>query len=140
MQNLTFFQFGSTNSLSSVDLTNSFNGLTSYNMFLSGLLTYTCNWAGPIFWTVAHLYMTFSKVPQEKVQAVKWKLLYDRLIFNFVFYSTSGLLLLVCAYHLRFHLFIWTVFSPKILYFLSWLICNLVFDFGLSTVIVAFYV
>lgn len=140
LQNLTFFQFGSTNSLSSVDLTNSFNGLSSYNMFLSGLLTYTANWAGPIFWTVAHLYLVFSKLPQDKVQSLKWKVLFDRLLFNFVFYSTSGLLLLGCCYHLRFHLFIWTVFSPKILYFLSWLVCNLVFDFIISIIIIAFYV
>lgn len=140
MQNLSFFQFGSTNSLSSVDLTNSFNGLSNYNMFASGLLTYTCNWAGPIFWSVAHLYLVFSKVEPKNVQKVKWKLLFDRLIFNFVFYSVSGLLLLGCCYHLRFHLFIWTVFSPKILYFLSWLVCNIVFDFAVSSVIVAFYV
>jgi ethanolaminephosphotransferase len=140
LQNLTFFQFGSTNSLSSVDLTNSFNGLSSYNIFLSGLLTCTANWAGPIFWTISHLYLVFSKIPQNKIQSLKWKILFDRLLFNFVFYSTSGLLLLGCCYHLRFHLFIWTVFSPKILYFLSWLVCNLIFDFIISTIIVAFYV
>lgn len=140
LQNLTFFQFGSTNSLSSVDLTNSFNGLTSYNMFLSGLLTYTCNWAGPIFWSVAHLCLVFSKIPVKEHQSLKWNILFDRLLFNFVFYSTSGLLLLGCCYHLRFHLFIWTVFSPKILYFLSWLVCNIVFDFLTSYLIVSFYV
>lgn len=137
LQNLTFFQFGSTNSLSSVDLTNSFNGLTSYNVFLSGLLTYTCNWAGPIFWTVAHLYIVYTKLSENQIKANKWKILYDKLLFNFVFYSTSGMILLVCCYHLRFHLFIWTVFSPKILYFLSWLVCNLIFDFLASIVIVA---
>lgn len=140
LQNLTFFQFGLTNSLSSVDLTNSFNGLSSYNIFLSGLLTYTCNWAGPIFWSVAHLYLVFSKIPPEKVQSVKWKTLFDRLLFNFVFYSTSGLLLIGCCYHLRYHLFIWTVFSPKLLYFLSWLICNLVFDTIISILVLALYV
>lgn len=140
LQNLTFFQFGSTNSLSSVDLTNSFNGLSSYNVFLSGLLTYTCNWAGPIFWTIAHLFIVFNRLPEEKVKSDKWKILFDRLLFNFVFYSTSGLLLLGCCYHLRFHLFIWTVFSPKILYFLSWLVCNILFDFLVSTIILAFYV
>ena len=140
LQNLTFFQFGSTNSLSSVDLTNSFNGLTSYNVFLSGLLTYTCNWAGPIFWTIAHLYIVTSKIPEDRIRSIKWNLLFDRLLFNFVFYSTSSLLLLSCCYLLRFHLFIWTVFSPKILYFLSWLVCNFIFDFLVSAGVVAFFV
>jgi ethanolaminephosphotransferase len=140
LQNLTFFQFGLTNSLSSVDLTNSFNGLSSYNMFFSGLLTFTCNWAGPLFWSFAHLYLVFNKIPQHQHQSVKWRILFDKLLFNFVFYSVSGLLLLACCYHLRFHLFIWTVFSPKILYFLSWLVCNLVFDTLINILIVGLYI
>lgn len=135
MQNLTFFQFGGTNALSSVDLTNSFNGLTEYNMFASGVLTYTCNWAGPLFWTLAHMHTVFARVDPDKLQRVKWKLLFDRLLFNFVFYSVSGFFLLICCYHLRFHLFVWTVFSPKILYFLSWLLCNVVFDFAASALV-----
>lgn len=127
MQNSTFFLFGSTNSISTVDLTNSFNGLSSYNMILSGLLTYVCNWAGPLFWTISSLKLTIGNTTVLKDQN-KWKLIFDKLIFNLVFYSVSGLMLMVCCFHLRFHLFIWTVFSPKILYFLSWLICNIIFD------------
>lgn len=126
MQNSSFFLFGSTNSISTVDLTNSFNGLSSYNMIASGLLTYVCNWAGPLFWTIASLKLTIGNPKYQNED--KWTLLLNKLIFNLVFYSVSGLVLMVCCFHLRFHLFIWTVFSPKILYFLSWLICNLIFD------------
>ncbi|GMM29611.1 mannose-ethanolamine phosphotransferase [Martiniozyma asiatica (nom. inval.)] len=139
MQNLTFFQFGSTNSISTVDLTNSFNGLSSYNVFMCGMLTYLCNWAGPLFWSVAYLYLTIPKLA-EKSNKSKWDYLFNRLIFNFVFYGVSGSMLLICCYYLRFHLFIWTVFSPKILYFLSWLLCNLFFDTLFSCLILLFYI
>ncbi|KAH3666895.1 hypothetical protein OGAPHI_003345 [Ogataea philodendri] len=134
MQNLSFFQFGFTNSLSSVDLTNSFNGLTSYNMLLSGLLTFVCNWAGPIFWSAAFLVLTLRS------DGNNWNRLYQKLVLTATFYSVSGLTLILSCYSLRFHLFIWTVFSPKILYLLAWIGCGLLVDFGLSCVITALYI
>ncbi|KAG7738250.1 hypothetical protein KL932_003857 [Ogataea haglerorum] len=134
MQNLSFFQFGFTNSLSSVDLTNSFNGLSSYNMILSGLLTFVCNWAAPIFWSLAYLHLTL------KPDGRNWDRLYHRLLVTLTFYSVSGLLLILSCYNLRFHLFIWTVFSPKILYFLAWIMCGLLVDFGLSCIVTALYI
>ncbi|KAG7835782.1 hypothetical protein KL942_004952 [Ogataea angusta] len=134
MQNLSFFQFGFTNSLSSVDLTNSFNGLSSYNMIISGLLTFVCNWAAPIFWSLAYLHLTL--IPDGR----NWERLYHRLLVTLTFYSVSGLVLILSCYSLRFHLFIWTVFSPKILYFLSWMACGLLVDFGLSCIVTALYI
>ncbi|KAG7806843.1 hypothetical protein KL921_004637 [Ogataea angusta] len=134
MQNLSFFQFGFTNSLSSVDLTNSFNGLSSYNMIISGLLTFVCNWAAPIFWSLAYLHLTL------KPDGRNWERLYHRLLVTLTFYSVSGLILILSCYNLRFHLFIWTVFSPKILYFLSWMACGLLVDFGLSCIVTALYI
>ncbi|VEU24173.1 DEKNAAC105380 [Brettanomyces naardenensis] len=133
LQNLSFFQFGSTNSLASVDLTNSFNGLTSYNMILSGVLTFVANWAAPIFWSVVYTVMSLDALPRG---ACKWNCLYDRMIFNLTFYSLTGLLLIGSCYNLRFHLFIWTVFSPKLLYYLAWLGCNLVADFAVSAIVI----
>lgn len=139
MQNSTFFLFGSTNSISTVDLTNSFNGLSSYNMFLSGLLTYVCNWAGPLFWTIASMKLALGNSNNLSATNNKWQVLKDKMIFNMTFYAVAGLVLLGCCFHLRFHLFVWTVFSPKILYFASWLLCNLFFDSLLCIVITALF-
>lgn len=136
MQNLSFFQFGETNSLASVDLTNAFNGLSSYNMVLSGILTFISNWAAPIFWSVAYLKLCIDALPSK---SDKWNVLYDRLLFNLVFYSVAGLCLVGSCYNLRFHLFIWTVFSPKLLYFLAWLTSNLLVDTLLGAFIVVCY-
>lgn len=137
LQNMCFFQFGSTNSLASVDLTNSFNGLTEYNVVLSGILTFIANWSSPLFWAVVYITWSLDLLPQNQFSTSKWDCLYDRLLFNLAFYSIAGLLLMLSCYNLRFHLFIWTVFSPKLLYFLAWLGCNMLIDLGLSAVIVA---
>ena len=137
LQNMSFFQFGSTNSLASVDLTNSFNGLTEYNVILSGILTFIANWSSPIFWAIVYVTRSLDSLPRKQFSALKWNCLYDRIVFNLSFYSISGLLLMLSCYNLRFHLFIWTVFSPKLLYFLAWLGCNLLIDLGLSAIIIA---
>ncbi|RMZ86145.1 hypothetical protein DV737_g260, partial [Chaetothyriales sp. CBS 132003] len=49
----SFFALGGTNAISSVDLSNAYNGIAGYNVGLVGLLTFIGNWAGPIFWTIA---------------------------------------------------------------------------------------
>ena len=48
LQNLTFCM-GNTNLLATVDLSNAYNGVKAYNVFLVGLLTFVSNFAGPIF-------------------------------------------------------------------------------------------
>lgn len=137
LQNMCFFQFGSTNSLASVDLKNSFNGLTSYNVILSGILTFIANWAAPIFWTTVFTVWSLDLVPASQLNSSKWEPLKHRMLFNLTFYSIAGLLLMFSCYNLRFHLFIWTVFSPKVLYFLAWIGSNLIVDLGLSSLIIA---
>ncbi|ODV83429.1 hypothetical protein CANARDRAFT_30043 [[Candida] arabinofermentans NRRL YB-2248] len=140
LQNLSFFQFGSTNSLSSVDLTNSFNGLANYNMILVGILTFVSNWGSPIFWSLGYLKLSLDSLPNDKERlAKKWDIVYNRMVFNLMFYSISGLILICSCYNLRFHLFIWTVFSPKLLYFLSWIGCSILVDCLLCCLVTAFY-
>ncbi len=49
-QQSSFFALGGTNAISSVDLSNAYNGVSSYNVLLVGILTFISNWAGPIWW------------------------------------------------------------------------------------------
>ncbi|KAF2731244.1 GPI ethanolamine phosphate transferas-like protein 2 [Polyplosphaeria fusca] len=51
----SFFLLGNTNSISSIDLSNSYNGVAGYNISLVGLLLFVSNWAGPIYWSLAGL-------------------------------------------------------------------------------------
>ncbi|KAH7087763.1 alkaline-phosphatase-like protein [Paraphoma chrysanthemicola] len=49
----SFFALGNSNSISSIDLSNSYNGISGYNVGAVGLLVFLSNWAGPLFWSLA---------------------------------------------------------------------------------------
>lgn len=51
----SYFGLGGTNSISSIDLSNAYNGVSSYNVAAVGILIFVSNWAGPIFWSTAGL-------------------------------------------------------------------------------------
>src|SRR5438034_7180282 len=53
LQYVTFFTFGGSNAISSVDLSNAYNGVGNYNLLVVGALTFISNWAGPIWWVSA---------------------------------------------------------------------------------------
>ncbi|KAK0354455.1 major facilitator super transporter protein [Friedmanniomyces endolithicus] len=62
-----FFCMGGSNSISSVDLSNAYNGIADYNVTAVGLLLFTSNWTGPVWWCSAAVSLTFSK----RVKAVE---------------------------------------------------------------------
>ncbi|ANZ77985.1 BA75_04391T0 [Komagataella pastoris] len=126
-QNFSFFCMGNTNALSSIDLSNSFNGLRSYDMIPVGVLTFISNWSLPIIVSLGSLQLI--KISASQSYPIEY-LIRLKLLFNMFFYSVAGSSLLVSCFNLRFHLFIWTVFSPKLLFFLSWFgLHNLLVDF-----------
>jgi ethanolaminephosphotransferase len=49
----SFFALGNSNSISSIDLSNSYNGISGYNVGAVGSLVFLSNWAGPVFWSLA---------------------------------------------------------------------------------------
>lgn len=56
----SFYQLGNSNAISSIDLSQAYNGVSSYNMGAVGILLFLSNWAGPIWWTTAGLSMLFE--------------------------------------------------------------------------------
>lgn len=48
-----FFFLGGSNSISTIDLSNAFNGITTYNILTVGVLLFSTNWTGPIWWSSA---------------------------------------------------------------------------------------
>ncbi|KAH8689708.1 putative sulfatase [Talaromyces proteolyticus] len=114
MQHTAFFAFGGSNAISSVDLSNAYNGVSDYNVLIVGLLTFISNWAGPIWWISATLVQDHS--PSAKAT--------DRIAL-LSFNTTFNLLSVMAACTmLRTHLFVWTVFSPKFLYSVAWALAN----------------
>ncbi|KAF2142872.1 uncharacterized protein K452DRAFT_297392 [Aplosporella prunicola CBS 121167] len=49
----SFFALGNSNAISSIDLSNAYNGVASYNVVAVGALIFVGNWAGPVFWGCA---------------------------------------------------------------------------------------
>ena len=49
----SFFALGLNNGISSIDLSNAYNGISGYNIIAVGLLVFLSNWAGPVYWSLA---------------------------------------------------------------------------------------
>ncbi|KAL8944398.1 MAG: hypothetical protein Q9216_000449 [Gyalolechia sp. 2 TL-2023] len=114
LQYTSFFAFGGSNAISSIDLSNAYNGVSAYNVTVVGALTFCSNWAGPIWWTFASM-LLFAQSRQDGCSPYKY---FYHLSTCFV---TNGVLsVMVACTALRTHLFIWTVFSPKYLYMVAW--------------------
>ena len=132
MQHVSFFALGNSNSLSSVDLTNAYNGMSSYSIPLVGALTFISNWAGPIWWTFAAVRFhvdcgTKRAIPGSYIGWMGWNSLFHGVVICF--------LVLACI-ALKTHLFIWTVFSPKFLFQAVWItLQHIVVEFILGSIL-----
>lgn len=115
LQHMSFFSLGGSNAISSIDLSNAYNGISAYNSLAVGFLTFISNWTGPIFWTSACNLMLL-----RLHQAGSKDLLFSHVALITVFLSSSLVSIMAACTLLRTHLFIWSVFSPKYLYSLAW--------------------
>ncbi|RKP27181.1 hypothetical protein SYNPS1DRAFT_13077, partial [Syncephalis pseudoplumigaleata] len=140
LQHAAFFALGNSNALSSVELNNAYTGLTSFVPAIVGLLTFICNWSGPIWWTMAG--MLAQSILAESEAATTGGSSNEHASLSLytsthsiddarkhgasrLFFSVSLLCLSIAVTVLRYHLFIWTVFSPKYLYQAFWMVFHL---------------
>ena len=114
-QYTTFYIFGGSNAISSVDLSSAYNGIGGYNVILVGILTFMSNWAGPIWWSSAVRLLLPSRVSTEN---------WNRVSLLTLHITTLLLSAMGACTALRSHLFVWTVFSPKFLYAIAWTMLN----------------
>ncbi|KAK3989493.1 GPI ethanolamine phosphate transferase 2 [Cladorrhinum sp. PSN332] len=135
LQYSSFFAFGGTNAISSVDLSSAYNGVAEYSAVSVGVLTFISNWSGPVWWMLASTILLLSK--REELLRVKsreakeeeeeekggggiqnlWK---GHVAVLTVFAAGSVAAVMAACAVLRTHLFVWTVFSPKYLYVVAW--------------------
>ena len=77
MGQTSFFALGLNNSISSIDLSNAYNGVSDYNILAVGLLVFLSNWAGPVYWSLAGVLLlgdyTSTPQPSKKPQPAKEK-------------------------------------------------------------------
>lgn len=117
LQNFTFFQFGGTNSISTIDLGNAYHGVSSdYNIYVVGILMSVANFAPAIYWSMLPWSINYASIPAQ----VKLQTFIRSKLPAFTYHCIFGTCLMTACVVLRFHLFIWSVFSPKLCYFLGW--------------------
>ena len=114
-QHTSFFAFGGSNGISSIDLSNAYNGVSGYNAGAVGLLGFCGNWAGPLWWTSATTLLLCSQGGRNNRRS---RVRHVSLLT--VSTASSVFCVMLACTLLRTHLFIWTVFSPKYLYIMAW--------------------
>lgn len=131
LQYASFFAFGGSNAISSVDLSSAYNGVSGYNVIAVGVLTFISNWAGSIFWVFgSNLFLV------EKYREGQRDVLGRHLTLLTIFTATSVASVMAACTALRTHLFVWTVFSPKFLYCMAWSLAqHLVINVGLGSML-----
>jgi len=56
----SYFALGGSNAISSIDLSNAYNGISGYNIGAVGVLLFVSNWAGSIWWTSSGIILLHS--------------------------------------------------------------------------------
>ncbi|KAK6529640.1 major facilitator superfamily transporter protein [Arthrobotrys megalospora] len=160
MQHVSFFALGNSNAISSVDLSNAYNGVSGFNVGVVGILTFLSNWAGPVLWTSGGVGLMCSWMGREKRKKEQANLKKDDGDDNTTLSSSSSpegtltdtylkfaevmstfravamVAVMGACMVLRMHLFVWTVFSPKYLFAMAWTVVHhLVVDLGLAAVV-----
>jgi ethanolaminephosphotransferase len=64
-----YFAFGGSNSISSIDLSNAYNGVAGYNIVAVGVLLFASNWAGAIWWCSAAVTLLLPRPQTEPLPA-----------------------------------------------------------------------
>lgn len=69
LAHVSFFAMGNTNAISSIDLSNAYNGVSGYNVIAVGALIFISNWVGPIYWaSAAAILMKYSLNPTQRAR------------------------------------------------------------------------
>lgn len=62
----SFFALGNSNAISSIDLSNAYNGISGYNVLAVGVLVFMSNWAGPVYWSLAGVLLLGSHGQKQR--------------------------------------------------------------------------
>lgn len=116
LEYFSFFAFGGANAISSVDLSNAYNGVSGYNVVVVAILTFTSNWIGPIYWSCVGIILLARKRILDESAFLRHTILLT------MFHCIAVVFVMAACTILRTHLFIWTVFSPKFLYSMAWVL------------------
>lgn len=104
-----FFYQGNSNSLASIDLNAGYIGISNFNFAIVGSLLTMNTFSGPILSFITFVYGAYCEHNEQNNTKSILSMIIILITFPFTLYTIFILLL-------RQHIFIWSVFSPKLLY------------------------
>lgn len=107
-----FFYQGNSNSLASIDLNAGYIGLNTFHFVSVGMLLTVNTFSGPILSFITFIHNTYD-CNQRMSQPIVAKLILPLIILLITFPFTLYVFIILIF---RQHIFIWSVFSPKLLY------------------------
>jgi ethanolaminephosphotransferase len=131
------FALGNSNTLATVDVAGAYIGLSSHSTVLSGLLAFIITYASPFLFSLGMLLWTYP-LRIKKIKTVvgdywrrsnfqqKWQLeaLTVPCILPMALNGVSLVVFTAILVAMQNHLFVWSVFSPKYLYFCAATVCT----------------
>jgi ethanolaminephosphotransferase len=106
---LSFYILGNSNSIATIDLQNAYVGLSKNHMELAGLVTFLSTFSGPLVVLSSFLFSSKQSLSLKHLNSwILW-----RLIVTFMVCLTCLIM--------KDHLFVWSVFSPRLLYEMAWI-------------------
>ncbi|KAM3938825.1 GPI ethanolamine phosphate transferase 2 [Leptodactylus fuscus] len=105
-----FFFQGNSNTISTVDISAGFVGLESYVEIPAILLTAFVTYSGPLLWSMHLLCYLSGEINKTSTAVAHGCYCYA------IIRSLPVTVYIILVTGLRYHLFIWSVFSPKLLY------------------------
>ncbi|XP_043281141.1 GPI ethanolamine phosphate transferase 2 [Venturia canescens] len=133
MGNVFYFYQGNSNSLATIDVAAGFVGMETYQPLMAGIFLSINTYSAPV---LAYLILIYRSTVSEKSKCYMRKILsINRRCALWRFLPLAIYSIIVTIQ--RFHLFVWTVFSPKVLY--EAMYCGVMFTFILIMQTVCFY-
>jgi len=112
MGKASYFMFGNSNSLSTIDISGAYTGLDDYNEIFVGIFTGLILLSGPILFFAGYfLTSTKSSTTDDFIRKCRAIMTISTSLLSWEILVFS---ILITSF--RYHLFIWSVFSPKYIY------------------------
>jgi len=129
----SFFYQGNSNSITTIDIAMGYTGLSNYNEYIVGLMTYLGTFSSPIL-----VMLTLASAQSKTLWPVTPRLdgmtLKNFMRIHFIRLAFANFVFCIVVVVMRQHLFVWSVFVPKIMYqaaftLLSVLMCAVLISF-----------
>ncbi|XP_072048893.1 GPI ethanolamine phosphate transferase 2-like [Amphiura filiformis] len=111
MAEVAFSSQGNSISLATIDISAGYIGLESYNAIIAGGLTFLATYSGYLLWILRLMVYITQHYSDRYISAI-WESCYTLALSRALPIAVYTILVTIE----RYHLFVWSVFSPKLLY------------------------